>query len=330
VRIESSVTALSWIPSEAISGLPKLPFELGITHYDDPPPEVIEDLDALIETDAVREANDLRAWIEVEDGKITGWANEGQGRLGVTRVKLGRGEVAFSAVPFPTLQPEPEVGPDSVTFLQTVGGRTALPAPRSVSGKPFFRLASSIAWTTLRLTIYADGSSAHELVGASPFPRHWIYDAAGKLVQKSGLVDFKSWYRQAYGKHSPWGGEDSQALITEVETALERELSRTIMRDGARPKIKKLKEGATLVEQGQPGQELFLLLDGILSVEMNGDKVAEVGPGAVVGERALIEGGIRTSTLRAVTPAKVAIVRKAEIAPEQLANLASTHRREES
>ena len=39
MRIESSVTSVSWIPSEAIEGLPKLPFELGIGHYDEPPPD---------------------------------------------------------------------------------------------------------------------------------------------------------------------------------------------------------------------------------------------------------------------------------------------------
>jgi hypothetical protein len=47
VRIESSVTAISWIPSEAVEGLPKIPFSMGVAHYDDPPPDVIEDLDAL-------------------------------------------------------------------------------------------------------------------------------------------------------------------------------------------------------------------------------------------------------------------------------------------
>jgi hypothetical protein len=30
VRIESSVTAISWIPSEAVKGLPKLPFTMGV------------------------------------------------------------------------------------------------------------------------------------------------------------------------------------------------------------------------------------------------------------------------------------------------------------
>ncbi len=34
MRIEGSVTAISWIPSEAIEGMPKLPFELGVGHWD--------------------------------------------------------------------------------------------------------------------------------------------------------------------------------------------------------------------------------------------------------------------------------------------------------
>ena len=67
MRIESSVTAISWIPSEAVEGLPKLPFTMGVAHYDDPPPDVIEDLDAMREADAFREANELRAYIEVAD-----------------------------------------------------------------------------------------------------------------------------------------------------------------------------------------------------------------------------------------------------------------------
>ena len=61
-----------------------------------------------------------------------------------------------------------------------------MPAPRRVRGKPYFRINSAIAWTTLVLTIKADGSSDHQLAGASPFPRHWVYDNEGKLAQKSG------------------------------------------------------------------------------------------------------------------------------------------------
>ena len=49
MRIESSVTTLSWIPSEAVTGVNKGVFEIGFTHYDEPPPDVIDDLDALRE-----------------------------------------------------------------------------------------------------------------------------------------------------------------------------------------------------------------------------------------------------------------------------------------
>ena len=305
MRIESSVIAVSWIPSEAVEGLPKIPFTMGVAHYDEPPPDQIDDLDALREADAFREANELRAFVEVEDGKITDYGHLGRGHIGVTRMKLGPRELSVAAVQLPTIQGEPEVGDGWVRFTQTAGGRTGMPAPRRVRGKPFFQINSAIAWTTLALTIRADGSSEHELVGASPFPRHWVYDRERKLVQKSGMIDFDEWYRESYGKNTPWGDEDSPAFVTEVESALERELSHSIMREGAASKPKRLEIDNTLVEQGDPGDELYLLLDGVLAVEVDGETVARVGPGAILGERALVEGGKRTATLRAVTPGKV-------------------------
>jgi hypothetical protein len=330
MRIESSVTAVSWIPSEAVEGLPKIPFTMGVAHYDDPPPDVIEDLDALREADAFREGNELRAYVEVEDGKITGYGHLGRGHIGVTRMKLGPRELSVAAVALPTIQAEPEVGDGWVRFTQTAGGRTGMPAPRRVRGKPFFQINSAIAWTTLALTIKADGSSEHELVGASPFPRHWVYDKEGKLVQKSGMIDFEEWYRESYGKNTPWGDEDSPAFVTEVESALERELSRSIMREDAASKPRRVEANEMLTEQGDPGDELFLLLDGVLAVEVDGETVAEVGPGAILGERAVFEGGKRTATLRAVTPAKVVAVPAAEIDPSALEELAGAHRREKS
>ena len=71
MRYESSVTAISWIPSEAIEGMPKLPFELGIGTYDEPPPDRIEEGDLeRRDADGFREANHLKAWVEVENGEI--------------------------------------------------------------------------------------------------------------------------------------------------------------------------------------------------------------------------------------------------------------------
>ena len=95
MRVESSVTAITWIPSEAIEGMPKLPFEMGVAHYDDPPPDRLDDLDALHRADAFREANELRAWIEVEDGRVTAHGHDGRGLIGVTRLKLAGREIPF-------------------------------------------------------------------------------------------------------------------------------------------------------------------------------------------------------------------------------------------
>jgi len=330
VRIESSVTAISWIPSEAVEGLPKIPFTMGVAHYDDPPPDVIDDLDAMREADAFREANELRAFIEVaDDGSIIDSGHLGEGHLGVTRIKVGPKELSVAAVALPTIQSEPEIGDGWVRFKQTAGGRTGAPAPRRVTGKPFFRINSAIAWTTLALTIKADGSSEHELVGASAFPRHWVYDKDGKLAQKSGTIDFGQWYRESHGDNTPWGTEEGDAFVTDVESALERELSKTIMRSDATSKPRQLGVDETLTEQGEQGDGIYLVLDGILGVEVDGETVAQVGPGTVLGARALLEGGRRTATLRAVTPVKVVCASADDIEPSALEELAGAHKRED-
>ena len=329
MRIEAQVTSISWIPSEAVEGLTRLPFDMGLAHYDEPPPEVIESLEALRDQDRFRFANQLRAWIEVEDGRVTGFGHEGGGMIGATTMRVGSRQMTIAAVAFPDRRPEPTVGPDFVRFVQTAGGRTGVPAPRRVKHPPFIQVSAPLAWTTLALTIRADGSSEHEVVGASPFPRHWIYDGHDRLVQQTGLIDFKDWFLRAFGRHTPWGDEESPALVTEVETALEHELSTRIMRSGARPRIESPKAGATLMTQGEPGEELYLLLDGVASVEVDGKLLAHLGPGVVIGERALLEGGRRTSTVKAVTKCRVAVARAEDIEPEVLAELATHHRREE-
>lgn len=330
MRIEASVTSITWIPSEAIQGVLKAPFDLGVTHYDSAPPDEIDDLIALRDADRFRFANQLRAWVEVKDGKIDSYGYSGGGLIGSTTIKLGPAGVTVPAVPLPDLQRNPEVKGDSVRFVQSSGGRTGMPAPRRVRRKPYVQFAAPLAWTTLALTLHADGSVEHEVVGASSFPRHWVYDENGKLAAKSGLINFENWMREAFGKHTPWGDEESPALVTAVETALERELSGRIMKGGAKPKINVVKKGDALVKQGDPGHELFLLLDGVLRIEVDGERIAEVGPGAVLGERAVVEQGYRTSSLIAVTECRVAAVPGDQIEPQVLKQLAEGHKREEA
>jgi CRP-like cAMP-binding protein len=123
-------------------------------------------------------------------------------------------------------------------------------------------------------------------------------------------VDFKRWYRESHGERTPWGDEESTALTAPAESELERALSSTLMADGGTIGRRRLAPGETLVEQGEAGDELYLVLDGVFDVEIDGAKVAELGPGAMAGERAVLEGGVRTATLRAASPARVAVIPK--------------------
>jgi hypothetical protein len=329
-RIESRVTSLSWIPSEAVTGLNKAIFGTGFTHYDDPPPDVIDDLEALQAADRFRFANQLIGWIQVVDGTVVAAGYDGGCLMGATTLGLGIGRATFAAVAFDDIRHPVELTATSARFVQTVGGHTAVPAPRRVNKPPFVKFEAPTVWTTLALTIHADGTSEYELTGASAFPRHWVYDHTGALAAKAGMADFKDWWRHSFGKYTPWGDQDSPALVTAVETALERELAGHIMRGGGKSSIRKLKEGALLTEQGATGNDVFLLLNGVLNVEVDGEPIAEVGPGAILGERAALEGGVRTSTLRALTKATVAVVRADQLAEDQLAELSAGHRREAS
>src|SRR5713226_8138731 len=102
MRYESSVTSLSWIPSEAIEGGTRLAFDAGFTHYDDPPPAELGDLEELRAADRFRFANVLRAWIDVDgSGAITGSGYSGGGLIGSTTVRLGGLQARFQAIQLP-------------------------------------------------------------------------------------------------------------------------------------------------------------------------------------------------------------------------------------
>ena len=331
MRYESCVTSLSWIPSEAIRGTTRMSFDAGITHYDEPPPGELGDIEVLRAEDRFRFANVLRAWIETDgSGQVTGSGYGGGGLMGTSLVRLGGLAYRFQPVQLPLLQRDPERGDGWVRFVQTAGGRTGIPAPRRVRRKPFVQWQAPLAWTTLSLTLYADGKAEAEMTGASPFPRHWVYDAESQLSRKSGLIDFSDWYRKSFGRHSPWGDQDSRALVTAVETALERQLSVDLMHGTGKPKIRRLKAGDVLVRQGEPGTDIYLVLDGVIRVVHDGERLAEYGPGAMLGERAHLEGGNRTSTLAAVTACRVASVDASQLDREALEQLSGGHRREEA
>jgi hypothetical protein len=328
MRIERTATSISWIPSESIPGLLRMPFAEGLMHYDPPPPLEVTDLEPMRQRGEFRFANRLRAWVEVDGGRIRECGYDGGIVPGLTRFTAGPLRVMLPSKVNPDIQWAPRISGSTVTFVQTAGNRPGFSVVRPSLRWPFLVTRPFTIWTTVELTIDVDGPSTQRLVGASPFPRHWLYDAEGRLVEKAALTRNKLWFRTVFGRHTPWGGEDEAPVVAEAETVLERVLSEQIMQGSEQATVRTLAPDELLFRQSDPGSSIALLLDGLCEVVVDGDVVGRIGPGAVVGERAGLEAGRRTADVRAITEARVGEIAGTSISPELLSQLSSSHQRE--
>ena len=69
-----------------------------------------------------------------------------------------------------------------------------------------------------------------------------------------------------------------------------------------------LREGRTIIREGERGREFFVIVDGTVSVTRKGRKVASLAGGDFVGEIALISDVPRTATVVTTSPARVLVV----------------------
>lgn len=91
--------------------------------------------------------------------------------------------------------------------------------------------------------------------------------------------------------------------------------------------------GDELTREGERGHSLWFVDSGTADVLIGGAKVAEVGPGEVVGEIAVLSAGVRTATVVATSPVLAAELLEQDIAvldaraPEAAARLRAAMRR---
>ena len=72
--------------------------------------------------------------------------------------------------------------------------------------------------------------------------------------------------------------------------------------------------GQILTERGEPGTGLYVVVEGQIVVETPDEGLVELGPGSVVGERAIFsEDGLRQARVRALTDGVVVAVGRAEV-----------------
>ena len=69
-----------------------------------------------------------------------------------------------------------------------------------------------------------------------------------------------------------------------------------------------VREGKVLARQGALGHEFFVLETGSMTVDIDGETVAQLGPGSFFGEIALIAEDRRTATVTAAEESTVLVI----------------------
>lgn len=66
-------------------------------------------------------------------------------------------------------------------------------------------------------------------------------------------------------------------------------------------------EGARLIDQGRVGQECYVIVEGQAGVLAGDELIANLGPGSIVGESALIEHRPRNASVIAASPMQLIV-----------------------
>jgi CRP-like cAMP-binding protein len=95
------------------------------------------------------------------------------------------------------------------------------------------------------------------------------------------------------------GKHDRQQLLANValfSACTDKELDRL----ARHAEIVDFRAGEVLMTEGETGHEFYAIIDGEVGVTTGGETVAKLGPGAYVGEMALLDPGPRTATVTAL------------------------------
>ena len=199
MRFESSVTAISWIPRKRSRACPRSRSSSGIGHYRAAPDRLTEATSSVSATPTASEANLLKGWAEVDDGRIVDAGYEGGGLVGSTTFRLGA--------------EGPSPGIPSRPCSRSRDPRRRGPSSRQSAGVRASHSRGVSRGSVLpgQLGDGLDDAGADDPRGwllrprtrrGQPLPRHWVYDKEGNLSHKAGTVDFKTWYREAHGEHT--------------------------------------------------------------------------------------------------------------------------------
>jgi CRP-like cAMP-binding protein len=139
------------------------------------------------------------------------------------------------------------------------------------------------------------------------------YVASLFLVQKGAALRYPSRFLEYALDRKRKAVGDKLALLSQIE------LLRHLPAEDIEPLIDRVKErtasaGEFIFRTGDPGNALYLVADGVVEVidDNAGRTLAELGPGQVFGEMALLNDGTRTASIRAKTHAQLLVIGKGD------------------
>lgn len=78
--------------------------------------------------------------------------------------------------------------------------------------------------------------------------------------------------------------------------------------------LESVAEGKTIIREGGYSNDFYVIDDGTVKVEREGEEVAELGPGDVFGEQGLLEKQARSATVVAASPVRLIKIEHWELA----------------
>lgn len=106
--------------------------------------------------------------------------------------------------------------------------------------------------------------------------------------------------------------------------AVEQRLIDQILHHPVPPTVREVEADTDLFKQGYFAQSVHLVLDGEMSVVVDGQEVARLSPGSVFGEMAMLGTRVRTGTITALVPTTIASRGEASVEREDLRELADS------
>ena len=158
---EARVTSLSWIPSEAVEGSTRLAFDCGSHPLRRPAarPSSTTSRSCAPPTGSASPTCCGPGSRSTARAQITDCGYAGRRPDGLHHGPSSAGlQHRSRRSRCPTSSGSPSAATGGCASCRPPGGRTGLPAPRRVRRKPFVQWQAPLVWTTLSLTLHADGT----------------------------------------------------------------------------------------------------------------------------------------------------------------------------